>query len=1095
MSTVTLLQSIKEKRRDALMSHYMTYSLPKELESKITNADSLYEYLLLDTKVSDLVKTTPIVEAINSLQLYINRCIEGHDGELTTEGNSHFETGRFLNHWNSFNKRYGTWAGKERLKYYAGTYINPSLRVNKTDLFETLEHGISQGRVTSDSVNNALKIYIDEYDKLTNLVPIRANRGNDESELFFVGRTKTAPHEYYWRNLTLRRNNRNLLIPDKWSQWQKISASIAEAVKDDVNIYWSHDRLHVQWQSLETSQDPQNNEKATNTTYMNDWVLSSSGIWSSFDKNLSTKFEDNYGSINNNQYEPPAGGQIAGSIALTVSKHLDLPALLAKDLDALFNYDVQGDDQLGGMTAFYGPFGLYLWEIFFHIPWLIAVRFQTEQRFEIAELWLKYIFNSTGYRDVYGDRLKDETGNVRYWNLVPLQKETQWDENLSIMTSDPHEIAMADPMQYKLAIFIQTVDLLINRGDNLYRRLEREALSEAKMYYVQANQLLGLRPEIPMLNNWPNPTLQSETDLMTAELGYGRNAETNVEALRLSLHSEYGHFLPPYNEELLTLWERVELRLHNLRHHLSLDGQPLHLPLYAEPMDPSEIQRRQYAGDGLRGSSNGSSNSDSMYRFPVVIDKARMALSNVINFGHALQSALERQDAEAMALLVQSQQQIVLQQTRQIQEKNLESLEASLEAIVLAKTGAQSNKSYYSGLLDNWISDGEAASLGLRSSATLTNLSSLIPLGIAGGASTAPNIFGLAVGGSNWGAIPSAISQGLLISANALDQTANIVDISENYRRRRDDWEMQRENADNQVAQLDAQILSTQEQIKAVKKQLVLAETEQVNAQAVYELQSTRFTSQNLYDWLVGRLSALYYQMYDLALPICWMAKNALEKELGVNKINGILTLPSWNDLYQGLLAGEKLMVELQKLDNVWLEENKRGMEAIKTVSLAHLIQKEEPDLTFTKLVKGVLSGDLPRTINGVQVQEDTINHTFTASLDLSYLGLDRSYNMSERIRTIKNLSVTLPTLLGPYQDIEATLALGNELVTLSHGVDDSGLFITDFNDSRYLPFEGMNLSSGTLRLSIFNTGLDGDQRYLLESLSDIIFHIRYVIK
>ncbi|PED40284.1 toxin, partial [Bacillus cereus] len=175
------------------------------------------------------------------------------------------------------------------------------------------------------------------------------------------------------------------------------------------------------------------------------------------------------------------------------------------------------------------------------------------------------------------------------------------------------------------------------------------------------------------------------------------------------------------------------------------------------------------------------------------------------------------------------------------------------------------------------------------------------------------------------------------------------------------------------------------------------------------------------------------------------------------------------------------------------LEENKRGMEAVKTVSLETLIREKNPEFIFADIVQKVLSGKTPEVINGIHVQLQ--NDIFSVDLDLSSLGLEKSYNQVEKTRRIKNLSVTLPALLGPYQDVEATLSLGGETVTLSRGVDDSGLFITDLNDSRFLPFEGMDLLSGTLNLSLFHTGQDGDQRSLLESLNDVIFHIRYVMK
>ncbi|MGH0590402.1 neuraminidase-like domain-containing protein [Bacillus mycoides] len=1199
MSNSTLLQAIKEARRDVLVDHYIANNVPKDLTDKITDAESLYEYLLLDTKISELVKTSPVAEAISSVQLCINRCVEGSEGKLTMESKSHFAPGKFLYNWDTYNKRYATWAGKERLKYYAGSYIDPSLRYNKTDLFQSLEQSISQGRITEENAKSALQNYLAEYETLADLEYISVNKGDDESVMFFVGRTRTTPSEYYWRRLTLKKNDENNLVPAIWSEWKKITANISEALDNYVVPYWNQNRLHVQWCSTEKVQNDA--EEPTDKKYRNDWVMNNSGVWSSFQKNpftvresykydggtasphyattawnqllyddpsnfratvtagekdlnivrvekiynnkykrfkvaylksdnwgstnvsegavlrmvgpgvrirlinedsedgpyidvkyLGATLQNSYGSIKNNYFYPPSGSNIKGDINLSLGTDKDLSALLEMSLDALLDYTIQGNKDI-----FYGPYGLYLWEIFFHVPFLMAARFQTEQRYELAERWFKLVFNSAGYRDENGNLLTDESDNVRYWNVVPLQEDTEWDETLSMETTNPDEIATADPMQYKLAVFIHTLAFLINRGDHAYRMLERDTLTEAKMYYIQASQLLGPRPEIRINNSWPNPTLQNETDAMTAEPTRSNLMITPIMQLRAFLKTENGHFLPPYNDELLAFWDKIDLRLYNLRHNLSLDGQPLSLPLFAEPMNPRDLQIQYSAGDGLEGSAAPSQNSQSIYRFPIVIDKARTAVNSVIQFGNALENALTKQDTEAMTLLLQSQQQIIIQQTRDIQEKNLASLQASLEATTIAKASVELTKTHYAGLVENWMSDNETHSLKLRSDAGIINTSSTVSMTMAGALDMAPNVFGLATGGSRWGAALTAVAQGLQISAGVMEQTANIIDISESYRRRREDWMLQRDAAEQEEAQLKSQIVALQEQINMARKQIVISETEQAHAQAIYQLQSTRFTSQSLYNWMVGHLSSLYYQMYDATLSLCWMAKNALEKELGNDKTIGMFTLPAWNDLYQGLLAGEVLMVELQKLDNLWLEENKRGMEAVKTVSLDALIRKDpdkkDPNLTFVGLVQEVLNGKSPEAVNGVEVQLQ--NDIFSAILDLSSLGLDNSYNAVEKTRKIKNLSVTLPALLGPYQDVEATLSLGNETVTLSHGVDDSGLFITDFNDSRFLPFEGMDLLSGKLILSIFHTGQDGDQRFLLESLNDVIFHIRYVMK
>lgn len=60
--------------------------------------------------------------------------------------------------------------------------------------------------------------------------------------------------------------------------------------------------------------------------------------------------------------------------------------------------------------------------------------------------------------------------------------------------------------------------------------------------------------------------------------------------------------------------------------------------------------------------------------------------------------------------------------------------------------------------------------------------------------------------------------------------------------------------------------------------------------------------------------------------------------------------------------------------------------------------------------------------------------------------------------------------------------------------MNDSGQFQLDFNDPRYLPFEGIPVNdTGSLTLSFPDA--TGSQRALLESLNDIILHIRYTIQ
>ena len=105
--------------------------------------------------------------------------------------------------------------------------------------------------------------------------------------------------------------------------------------------------------------------------------------------------------------------------------------------------------------------------------------------------------------------------------------------------------------------------------------------------------------------------------------------------------------------------------------------------------------------------------------------------------------------------------------------------------------------------------------------------------------------------------------------------------------------------------------------------------------------------------------------------------------------------------------------------------------------------------------------------------------------------------------RRIKSVGISLPMLVGPYQDVCATLTQSSSMlsggmgtqsqtIALSTGVDESGLFTLNFEDERLLPFEGSGVTS-TWVLEFNN--LNQDRLDMLETLTDVILHIRYTAK
>ncbi|WP_223521489.1 neuraminidase-like domain-containing protein [Pseudomonas sp. GL-B-19] len=792
-------------------------------------------------------------------------------------------------------------------------------------------------------------------------------------------------------------------------------------------------------------------------------------------------------------------GELVVSNLETSSAPYFTSMLQSDGVGGLLSYNCQAQDVEGGNTApidFNSSYGLYFWELFFHSSFLIADRYLTEQNYARAEQWHKYIFSPTGYRNSLGI-LDTVENDIRYWNVVPLQKDQTWNASIP-ETVDPDVIAMNDPMHYKMAVFLSSVNALIEHGDNCYRMQQRDYMTQAKMYYIQASQMLGPRPDIDYTNSWSNPTVGVEASTGSLQQSDSSNEQTPSRMATLFkayLLDANGSFLPPYNADLLLYWDKLEVRLFNLRNNLTLDGQPLVLPLFATPVSPTALQLQHGAGNGAAGGSVPANQQVSEFRFPVLMDKARTAVSSVIQFGNELQTALLQRDNEYMTLLVQTQQQQISTLTQELQVDNIASLTSGVAASTEALNSAKTRLAHYTGLYNNWISSSEQSAMDLRVAAGALNAGSLISNVVGAAVEMAPNTFGLAVGGSRWGGAARAVAFGLQASATILETSAQRLDISEQYRRRRADWQIQKQGAEFEVKQLTAQIQSQNQQLAMAQKQKALYAQELNNMRAQYALQTTRFTGLELFNWMAGRLSSLYYQLYDSALALCLTTKAALGREIGDSNAGSLFTAPMWNDLYQGLLAGESLQLELQKMENIYLRLDKRGLEIQKTISLNTQITRADSSKSFSVFLNGALSGNPVVAAGGVAIK--TVNgDKLVIELDIAALDLDVAYDSTGKVGRFKNIGVTLPALIGPYQDVEATLGKGSgNYVALSRGLDDSGLFTVDFNDPKYLPFEGDSTTTGTLVLTFFKAGTGQQQRELVESLVDVIFHLRYTLK
>ena len=360
-----------------------------------------------------------------------------------------------------------------------------------------------------------------------------------------------------------------------------------------------------------------------------------------------------------------------------------------------------------------------------------------------------------------------------------------------------------------------------------------------------------------------------------------------------------------------------------------------------------------------------------------------------------------------------------------------------------------------------------------------------------------PNIFGTSNGGVRYeGAFHAlhATAQGI---ANDKRANAAHLDRTDLFARRAAEWAHSLEQARLELAQVDAQLQAYTEQQAHTRLQLGLAQTSLAQARSLYDQLGKRFTNAQLYQWLNGQLSTFYYQAYDSSLSLCLAAEACWQEERAQWDKHFIQT-QHWTHQYRGFSAGEALKQNLLSMSNAYLTHNERLLEITKTVSLRHL-HSQDPVAT-RDMPWAALKADLVKT--GALTFELTLK-----LFDDDYPG--------HYLRRIKHVSVSLPATLGPYEDIKAILtqtanttyltpaarhtdaAVKKDLrakqqIALSSGLNDSGLFTLNFDsDERYLPFEYTGAIS-TWQLTFPN---HARQNALLESLTDIIVHLRYTAK
>ncbi|MNX26855.1 hypothetical protein D3C86_569330 [compost metagenome] len=792
-----------------------------------------------------------------------------------------------------------------------------------------------------------------------------------------------------------------------------------------------------------------------------------------------------------------------------------LTSRAAVSVDALLSWDTQHVDEPpmpDGKLEENGPFdgcnGLYFWELFFHTPDLVGARLSAEGRHREAQGWYEYVFNPLAREVKPEDNPQPDDPVIipapAYWRCRPLQSEHIECSYESAAPSDPDAIGYCAPVHFKVAIFLRYLENLLEWGDGLYRHLDYDSMVHAALNYSRALTLIGEEPVTRTASTWhpeklknlltaisgrdPLKAFEASLELSLADVPTGMRATPRFDLLGS------GVFRSGINERPKALWELLNARLNNLRNNRSIDGQPLSIPLFSRTMDPLELLRAQANGNLGATRNPGGQVQVVPYKWQTVYNLALQGVEFLIQQEDQLRSWLELRDRGELEELQQNHMIELADYARSIHEETIAQLEATAASLRQSESMVKARALHYETLAREGISEAEILALKTNSSARLY---AAVAQGnrIAGGLlDLVPSIYGMAYGGMRFGGPMYAYADALQINVDLKRGEAEEISIIEQYRRRQQEWVLVRDQSNAEARVIREQLRAQEHAISAARATLQQTEMANTQAKAVYAFYKNRATGRELSNWAVGQVKSLIYQVYDVVVGLSLCAETCWQYEMADYR-SRFVRPDVWMDACHGFTSGQSLKLDLMKMAAARIKRDEHRLQLVKTISLK--------DLNPTEWSNFKNSGTLKFELNEKLFNQDYPGHY---------------------CRQVKALSLTFPGLLGPYQNICATLvqissstllepdieavkylhdpSSGNaspgslvqnlrpyQQIGLSLGLDDNGL-ANGGQDDRYLPFEGTGAHAEYVLTLPRHTQLS--QGRLLESLTDVILTLVY---
>ncbi len=239
-----LNDQLRENQKLALIAYLLVQ--PDLINWGVVDADSLFEFFLIDVQMDACMQTSRIKQAISSVQLFVQRCFLGLEDKLDSAKNQIGVPNEALDRdrW-EWMQRYRVWEANRKVFLYPENWIEPTLRDDKSPFYKELESELLQKDINTQTVQDALKSYLFKVDEVANLKVVglfleqgtkkdgELSVGTDGKPLYIklhiFARTRNAPYFFYYRYFQIAEKN--------WYPWEKVQVDIpsydVESIAED----------------------------------------------------------------------------------------------------------------------------------------------------------------------------------------------------------------------------------------------------------------------------------------------------------------------------------------------------------------------------------------------------------------------------------------------------------------------------------------------------------------------------------------------------------------------------------------------------------------------------------------------------------------------------------------------------------------------------------------------------------------------------------------------------------------------------------------------------------------------------------------------